>query len=119
LQELFTIGLAVLMHAIDHNSITVWTDSTVATDVAAKGRSKIGVLNHLVRIVLDVCASEGCVLVVAWHGRDSSPTAIAADLLSRDDFQAAQRLVRIDTKSSQKELLAARTRLSQRPPESF
>ena len=119
LQELFTIGLVVLMHAINYNSITVWTDSTVATDVVAKGRSKIGVLNHLVRIVLDVCASEGCVLVVAWHGRDSSPTAIAADLLSRNDFQAAQRLVRIDTKSSQKELLAARTRLSQRPPESF
>ena len=119
LQELFTIGLVILMHAADFSSITVWTDSTVATDVVAKGRSSIGPLNHIVQIILDVCAEEGCTLVVAWHGRDSSPSAIAADLLSRNDFQAARRLVRIDTKSSQRDLLAARTRLSQRLPASF
>ena len=119
LQELFTIGLVVLMHASNYSSITVWTDSTVATDVVAKGRSEIGILNYIVQIILNICATEGCVLVVAWHGRDSSPTAIAADLLSRNDFQAARQLVRIDTKSSPKALLAARTQLSLRLPESF
>jgi hypothetical protein len=62
-----------------------------AVRALAKGWSKSRPVHELVREILFTVASYGGCVRVAWHDRESTMTAIIADLLSHGDLQAARK----------------------------
>jgi len=71
--------------------VLVHTDSRALVGAVNKGRSKSPALNEAVADLLCLCASRGISLVVSWHRRDSSLSALAADALSHCRLQEAAR----------------------------
>eukprot|EP00035_Acanthoeca_spectabilis_P019149 m.415743 g.415743 ORF g.415743 m.415743 type:complete len:589 (-) comp16825_c0_seq6:1084-2850(-) len=88
LQEL--VAVAYLVETIPAgSSLCVWTDSMVAKGAVGKARSPVPIVNALLRRLLGACGRRRVGLVVAWHGRESSMSAIVADLCSHGRFQEA------------------------------
>lgn len=92
LQEM--VAAAVLIElATPGSSLAVWTDSRTMKDAFGKGRSPSAPVNAMLRTILHTCAIRNVHLVVAWHQRDSSTSALVADVLSHGDFQMAREMV--------------------------
>ena len=93
LQEVLTVAVAVQRFGKRGNHLHGWTDSSVAVDAIAKGRSPSPALNRALWTLFSLCAERSLTLTVAWHRRSSSPSALAADALSRGDFALATQLI--------------------------
>ena len=93
LQELLTVVAVVcqLPHSGAH--LNFWSDSGVCVDAIARGWSPAPAINRTLHYLFESCATRSLTVTVAWHSRDSSPAATAADALSRGLFQEAQGLL--------------------------
>ena len=95
LQEVLAVAVAVQRFGRRGTHMHGWTDSSVAVDAIAKGRSPSPAINRALWILFSVCAERSLTLTVAWHRRSSSPSATAADALSRGDFDLAEQLIQM------------------------
>ncbi len=92
LQEMVAAAL-LIERAPEGSSLAVWTDSRTMKDAFGRGRSSSPAVNEMLRAILTTCALRNVHLIVTWHRRDTSLSAVVADLLSHGDFQAAEQLV--------------------------
>ena len=96
LKELRAATTAVAVGAVLADSASEVTQVLVHTDSRAceEGTQFYSVpLNAAVADLLALCVSKGVVLVVLWHRRDTSVSALAADALAHGNLQAAARFV--------------------------
>ena len=87
------VGAVIADSASEVTQVLVHTDSKALVGAVRKGRSSSAPLNAAVADLLALCVSKGVVLVVSWHRRDTSLSALAADALSHGNLQAAARFV--------------------------
>jgi hypothetical protein len=92
LQELVAVAFLV-ERAPSGSAICVWTDSHAARDAFGRARSSKPRVNALLRAILLACLKRDVTLIVAWHRRASSLSALAADSLSRGLISLASRQV--------------------------
>ena len=93
LQEMLTVATLVHQHETDGDHLNFWTDSAVCVDAIARGSSATPPLNRTLDFLLFTCASRSLTVTVAWHFRDTSPSATAADALSRGRHEEASVLL--------------------------
>jgi hypothetical protein len=92
LQEM--VAITFLAQTVPEGTrLCVWTDSSACKDSFGKARSSTPIVNQLLRALLAACLRRRVHLVVAWHFRDTSISAIAADHCSHGAFQDAAALV--------------------------
>jgi len=92
LQEL--VAVAYLVERAEPDAqLVVWTDSLAARGALARARSPVPLVNTLLRSILLTCVRRKVFLTLAWHRRETSLSALAADQLSRGDLHAASQLV--------------------------
>ena len=93
LQELLTVAAMVCQLPNASSHLNFWSDSAVCVDAIARGWSPAPAINRTLHCLFETCATRSLTVTVAWHTRDSSPSATAADALSRGMFQEAQELL--------------------------
>jgi len=100
LQELLAVYLTVATYGHLFKRINIWSDSQAAVLALAKGFSTRPLPNIVIRDILLLAQRVGVVVLVMWHSRDGSSSAIAADSLSRGMFlQARARVSSLSTSS--------------------
>ena len=95
LQEMAAICVALSL-VPSQSTVSIFSDSSNATNAMAKGFSTKKRINFVLRRIMFVCFSREINLKVIWHSRDGSPSALAADKLSHGCIVDAQALVPTD-----------------------
>ena len=91
IQELATILTVIHIHKSPTHLI--FSDSSPAVYILAKGWSPHVAINSILHAFFISCASLKTKVSVVWHGRASSPGALAADALSHSNLQVASSLI--------------------------
>lgn len=92
LQELIAILLTVTTYGHAHRRINIWSDSLPAVLSLSKGFSTCRRPNIVIKEILRQAQELDVVVLVLWHKRSGSPSALAADALSRGLLLQARKL---------------------------
>ena len=118
LQETLTVAALVDQHEGDNQHLHFWSDSSVAVDAIARGRSDSPALNRTLAFLLSVCATRSLTVTVSWHRRGNNPTALCADALSRGLWVQAEELFPPIAGASRRRIYTETCRAFATPPSS-
>jgi hypothetical protein len=90
LQELIAIYVTIATYGQLFGRINIWSDSQPAVKALAKGFAKPPRCNNVIKAILKLAHQLDVVVLVLWHSRAGSPSAIAADALSHASLSQAR-----------------------------